>query len=126
RQPFYLWHVECLHGMRALIQGRPAEAERIVDEALEMGRIRQNGYVRYMHDEAQILALRWTQGRMDDVRELVDGHGERHPEVARWRNALLAAEVGDEAAARAEIERHARRGFADLPRDGLWILHAGG
>jgi tetratricopeptide (TPR) repeat protein len=121
-QPFYRWHVASLHGMRALIQGRPAEAERIVDEALEIGRLGQSGYVRYMHDEAQILAIRWTQGRMAEVRDLVRTHGARHPEIARWRDALLPAEIGDEAAARAEIERHARRGFADLPRDGLWIL----
>jgi tetratricopeptide (TPR) repeat protein len=126
RQPFYRWHVACLHGMRALIQGRPAEAERIVDEALEIGRIRRNEYVRYMHDEAQIIGIRWTQGRMEELRDLVRRHGERHPEIARWRDALLAAEVGDERAARAEVERHARRGFADLPRDGLWILHACG
>jgi tetratricopeptide (TPR) repeat protein len=124
REPFYRWHVACLHAMRALIQGRPAEAERIADEALEIGRIRRSEYVRYMHDEAQILAIRWTQGRLEEVRDLVRRHGERHPEVARWRNALLAAEVSDERAARAEVERHAQRGFADLPRDGLWILHA--
>jgi tetratricopeptide (TPR) repeat protein len=123
QQPFYLWHVACLEGMRALLQGRPGEAERIVGDALEIGRVRQSEYVSYMHDEAQMLAIRWTQGRMDEVRDRVRTHGEGHPEIPRWRNALLAAELGDERAARVEVERHARHGFTDLPRDGLWLLH---
>jgi hypothetical protein len=36
---------------------------------------------------------------------------------------LAAAELGDRPAARIELERHARHDFADLPRDGLWLLH---
>jgi len=126
QQPFYLWHVACLHGMRALIQGRAIEAERIVGDALEFGRVRQSEYVTYMHEDAQIFAIRWTQGRMEGLRDRVREHGERYPEIPRWRNVLLAAELGDERAARAEVERHARHGFTDLPRDGLWILHACG
>ena len=126
QQPFYSWHVACLHGMRALLQGRPAEAERIVGEALEFGRVRQSEYVGYMHEDAQIVAIRWTQGRMEEVRDRIRDHGDRYPEIPRWRNVLLAAELGDERAARAEVERHARHGFTDLPRDGLWILHACG
>jgi tetratricopeptide (TPR) repeat protein len=126
QQPFHFWHVASLHGMRALLQGRPAEAERIVGDALEFGQVRQSEDVSYMHEQAQLVAIRWTQGRMEEVRDRIRDHGERHPEIPRWRNALLAAELGDERAARAELERHARRGFTDLPRDGLWILHACG
>jgi hypothetical protein len=123
QQPFYFWHVACLHGMRALIQGRPAEAERIVADALEFGRVRKSEYVTYMHEDAQIVAIRWTQGRLEEVRDRIRHHGERYPEIPRWRDVLLAAELGDEREARAEVERHARHGFTDLPRDGLWILH---
>ncbi|HET6714776.1 MAG TPA: AAA family ATPase [Actinomycetota bacterium] len=123
QQPFYLWHVAALHGMRALLQGRTVDAERIVGEALEIGRVRESEYVTYMHEDAQILAIRWTQGRMEEVRDRVSDHGERYPDIPRWRNVLLAAELGDDRAARAEVERHARHGFADLPRDGLWLLH---
>jgi tetratricopeptide (TPR) repeat protein len=124
QQPFYFWHVASLHGMRALLQGRPAEAERIVGDALEFGQVRQSEDVSYMHEQAQLVAIRWTQGRMEEVRDRIRDHGERHPEIARWRNALVAAELGDERAARAEVERHAPHGFTDLPRDGLFILHA--
>ena len=53
----------------------------------------------------------------------IEDHAERFPWIPRWRDALAAAERGDEQAARRELEHHAARGFADLPRDGLWILH---
>jgi hypothetical protein len=53
----------------------------------------------------------------------IDEHGDRFRGIPRWRDALAAAELGDERAARAEVERHARDGFSHLPRDGLWLLH---
>jgi tetratricopeptide (TPR) repeat protein len=123
RQPFYLWHEASLHAMRALLDGRLHEAERRVREAHQIGRVRESEYVEYLLEDAQMLAIRWAQGRLQDVRDRIGWHGEQYPDIPRWRNALLAAELGDEPAARAELERHARHDFADLPRDGLWMLH---
>ena len=123
RQPFYVWHVACLHGMRALLDGRLTDADRMLATAFGIARIRQSEDVVYMYEDAQVFAIRWTQGRLEERRERTLWHGERYP-IARWRDALSAAELGDERAARAEIERHARNGFSDLPRDGLWLLHA--
>jgi tetratricopeptide (TPR) repeat protein len=123
RQPFYLWHTACLRGVRSLLEGRLAHAERQMRDALEIARLRESEYVFYMFEYAQMFALRWTQGRLGDVRDRIKEHGERFRGIPRWRDALAAAELGDERSARAEIERHARSGFTDLPRDGLWILH---
>jgi hypothetical protein len=123
RQPFYLWHMACLRGVRSMIDGRLAEAERKMREAIEIARLRQSEYVFYMFEYAQMFALRWTQGRLAEVRDRISEHGERFRGIPRWRDALAAAELGDERMARSEVERHARNGFADLPRDGLWILH---
>ena len=123
RQPFYRWHAQSLRGMRALLDGRTAEAERIVRDAFGIARVRASEYVVYMFEYAQLVAIRWVQGRLDEVRERIDEHGDRYRGIARWRDALVAAEVGDVAAARAEIERHARDGFSGLPRGGLWLLH---
>ncbi len=123
RQPFYVWHAACLRAMRSMLEGRLDEAERQVREALEIGRLRQSEYVTYMFEYAQMVCIRWMQGRLDEVRDQIREHGERYAGIARWRDALAAAELGDERAARAEVERHARNDFADLPRDGLWILH---
>ena len=123
RQPFYLWHTASLRGMRAMLDGRLADAEREVRGALEIGRVRENETVSYMFEYAQLVAIRWAQGRLDEVRTQIEEHGERFRGIPRWRDALAAAERGDERAARFEVERHARDGFSRLPRDGLWLLH---
>jgi hypothetical protein len=123
RQPFYSWHVACLRAIRTLLQGSPADAERQVRESTETGRLRSSEYVNYMFEYAQMFGIRWSQGRMDELGELVQDHGEGFRGVPRWRDALFAAETRDLARARAEIERHARNDFGDLPRDGLWLLH---
>jgi tetratricopeptide (TPR) repeat protein len=123
RQPFYLWHEASLHAMRAFLDGRLDEAERRVREAYEIGRVRESEYVEYLFEDAQMLAIRWARGDMQGVRERIGWHGDEYPDIPRWRNALVAAELGDEPASRAELERHARHEFASLPRDGLWILH---
>ena len=70
-----------------------------------------------------MLAIRWAQGRLPELWPEIQDHGERFPWIPRWRDALAAAELGDEEAARRELERHAVRGFAELPRDGNWIVH---
>jgi eukaryotic-like serine/threonine-protein kinase len=123
RQPFYLWHMACLRGLRSLIEGHLIDAERQMRDALEIARVRESEYVFYMFEYAQLVALRWTQGRLEEVRDRIEQHGERFRGIPRWRDALAAAELGDERSARAEVDRYARNGFADVPRDGLWILH---
>jgi tetratricopeptide (TPR) repeat protein len=123
RQPFYAWHVRCLRAIRTLLQGDVASAEVQVRAAYEHGRMRTSEYVTYMFEYAQIFCVRWTQGRLDELGALLHRHAERFRTVPRWRDALFAAETGDEIMARAEIERCARGGFADLPREGLWLLH---
>jgi tetratricopeptide (TPR) repeat protein len=123
RQPFFVWHALCLRTVCAILDGRFGEAERLANQALELGRLRHGVYPAYVFRYAQLFAIRWAQGRASELGELIADHGDRFPWVARWREALAAVEATDEAAARAEVERHAARDFADLPRDGLWILH---
>ncbi len=126
RQPFYLWHTVCLRAVRATLDGRFDDAEQLAREALEIGRLRQTAYFAYMFRYAQLFAIRWAQGRLPELWGSIRSHSGRFPWIPRWRDAIAAAELGDEQAARAEIERHAARDFADLPRDGLWILHLSG
>jgi tetratricopeptide (TPR) repeat protein len=123
RQPFYQWRTANMRAMRAMLDGRLDEAERLARDALDIGRLRQSEYVTYLFEHVLLVAIRWMQGRLGELQEGIWDHGERFLSLARWRNALVAAELADERAARAEVERHARSDFADLPRDGLWILH---
>jgi hypothetical protein len=128
RQPFYRWHTVCLRTLRATLDGRFAEAEQLAEEALELGRLRQSEYASYVFRYAQMFGIRWAQGRLSELwpRTGVEAerfHAERFPWVARWRDSLAAAELGDPQRAREELDRHAADGFGGLPRDGLWILH---
>jgi hypothetical protein len=123
RQPFYQWRTANVRAMRAMLDGRLDEAEHLARGALDIGGLRQSEYVTYLFEHVLLVAIRWTQGRLGELREAIGVHGERFLSLARWRNALVAVELADERAARVEVERHALRDFADRPRDGLWILH---
>jgi hypothetical protein len=122
RQPFYRWHTVCLRTLAATLDGRFADAERLAREALELGRLPDTEGAAYWFRYAQMLAIRWAQGRLPELWPELRHHGERFPWIPRWRDALVAAELGDEEAARRELERHAGR-FAELPRYPMWILH---
>jgi hypothetical protein len=123
QQPFYRWHTVCLRTLRATLDGRFLDAERLAEEALELGRLRRSEYATYVFRYAQMLAIRWAEGALREWWPAIEDHAERFPWIPRWRDALAAAECGDETMARRELEHHAARGFADLPRDGLWLLH---
>ena len=123
RQPFYRWHTVCLRTLGATLDGRFADAERLAQEALELARLQESEYTTYVFLHAQMLAIRWAQGRLPELWPEIHDHGERFPWIPRWRDALAAAELGDEEVARRELERHAVRGFAELRRDGIWMLH---
>jgi tetratricopeptide (TPR) repeat protein/nucleoside-triphosphatase THEP1 len=123
RQPFYRWHVTCLRVVRAMLDGRFADAERLADEALRIGALRQSQYADYVFRYAQTLAISWLRGSLVGIAAELRPHAGRYPWIPRWRDALLAADLGDEWNARAEVEQHAPNSFGDLPRDGLWLLH---
>jgi eukaryotic-like serine/threonine-protein kinase len=123
RQPFYLWVTAVLRTTKAIVDGRLHEAERLARDALAIERLRKSEYVVYGFEHAQMITIKWAQGRMNEVADSIRNHGEQYQLIARWRNAFWAAEVGDEMAAREEVERHARNGFANRPRNGLWIIH---
>ena len=123
RQPSYLWHTLCLRVVRAILDARYADAEELAATALQLGRLRQSEYPTYVFQYAQLFAIRWAQGRLREFWPSIRAHGDLFPWIPRWRDALVAAELGDRRAARAEVERYAHNGFADVPRDGLWLLH---
>jgi eukaryotic-like serine/threonine-protein kinase len=123
RQPFYRWHTMCLRTLSATLDGRFTDAERLAQEALDLGRLRDTEVAVYVFRYAQLLAIRWAQGRLPELWPELRHHGERFPWLPRWRDALAAAELGDEEAARRELERYATRGFAALQHYPLWLLH---
>ena len=120
-QPFYRWHGVCLKVIRAVLDGRFDDAERLAEEALRIARLRHSEYAAYVYEHAQLVAIRWAQGRFGEYWPEVAYHGERYLWIPRWRDALAAADRGDRAAAALELARSGHA-FAEIPRDGFWLL----
>lgn len=121
RQPFYRWRTTCLSAMRAILDARFEDAERLADEAFELGRGSDLEIATMVREGAQLFALRFGQGRLAELEDSVLDLTRRYPWIQPWRLPLLYSELGREAEARAELERHAVRDFGDFPRDALWI-----
>ena len=123
RVSVYTWRVAGLHALRPLLDGRLAEAEQQLRDAFEAFGPGESVFVDYLFEHAELLAIRWAQGRVEDVLDQIREHAVRFPTIPRWRNAIAAVETGDAHAARQEVERYARDNFS-LGWPGLWILHA--
>jgi tetratricopeptide (TPR) repeat protein len=121
-QPFYRWHGVCVQVIRATLDGRFDDAERLALEALRIARLRHSEYATYVYEHAQLVAIRWAQGRLGEYWPEVAHHGERYLWIPRWRDALAAAELGDRGAAASELTRHVGHGFDDIQRDGFWLI----
>jgi eukaryotic-like serine/threonine-protein kinase len=129
RQPQHLWHVPLLRGMRALIDGRFEDAERLAQEAFAGGQRTQEPLSAQFY-AVQDSLLRRHRGSAADRRrfgELVPGVGElaeRYPAIPAWRCSLasLHAELGNVGEARTVFEQLAADGFDSLPFDGQWLV----
>lgn len=121
RQPQLRHFVTLLQAMRALLAGRFADGERLAGEALSLGAgTTTSATLLY---GTQLSAVRRAQGRLDEIESLVKAVAPNwlHLPGARVTLAFLAAAAGRAAEARAELDRLAARGFAELPRDGNWF-----
>ena len=107
----------------AMLHGDPDEAERLAGETLEigMGRGQLDALAVY---GAQLIVVRWQQGRLSEMVELLSGAADENPGVPAFRAAqsLAHLEGGDEDAARSLLETAARSGFVDVPRDTAWSV----
>lgn len=121
RQPFYRWRTTSLRAMRAILDADFDEAERLADEAFEIGRGSDPEIATVMRDSGQMFALRFGQGRLAELEPAVLEFTRRYPWIQPWRLPLLYTELDRASDARSELERQAGGGFTDFPRDGLWI-----
>ncbi len=122
RHPQSRWFITLLLGMRAMLDGRFEDAERLVQLALANGqRIQEPNAVLFFG--VQLFTLRWEQGRLLELEGMFRGLAEQYAGLLAFRSALalLYAELGREEEARAELERLAVDGFAGLPKDQQWF-----
>jgi class 3 adenylate cyclase len=118
----YIWYRSLVRAMRALMEGRFEEGERLAQQALAIGQ-RAGNPTALQAFGGQMLVLRREQGRLGELEAAVKGFVEQYPALPVWRAvlALVCSELGRESEARSEFERLAANEFADLPRDSLWL-----
>jgi class 3 adenylate cyclase len=124
RQPAYLWNVELLRAGRALLGGELEAAEELASAAFEIG---QSALLPKSLAVAtfggQLFWIRYDQGRLDELEELVASLVEEQPALPAWRTslALIQCEGGQLEGARQQFDRAAALDFEDIPRDHVWL-----
>jgi DNA-binding NarL/FixJ family response regulator len=121
RQPFYGYVTTGFQTMRALLDGRFAEAERLAQQSLEFGQQAQVENADGVFG-IQMFLLRREQGRLAELAPAIRYFVRQHT-ATTWRPglALIYSELGLVQEARVEFEHLAQYDFTDLPRDGLWV-----
>jgi class 3 adenylate cyclase/tetratricopeptide (TPR) repeat protein len=122
QQPLYLHLSRELLAMRALMQGRFADSERLAQEARAIGQRLQTETAAGIFG-LQMFTLRREQGRLKELEPVVRYFVQQHSAAAAWRPglALIYSELGRRDEAQVEFEHLAQHDFADLPRDALWM-----
>ncbi|MFQ5343278.1 MAG: hypothetical protein ACE5F6_17195, partial [Anaerolineae bacterium] len=122
QQPFFLYTTAVFGAARALLHGDFEAAERLAQQALEIGQQMgvENADGTY---GLQMFTIRREQGRLREVAPVVKYFVEHHDQATTWRPglALIYSDLGMEREARAEFEHLAADDFASLSQDALWV-----
>ena len=102
--------------------GRVAEAERLAQEAYDLGRRAQARDADTVH-AAQLLVLRRREDRLQEYISTVESFVAENPTLVAWRALLPLAHMvaGDAEAGVAEFERLVADDCAAVPRDMFWF-----
>ena len=123
RQPIYLWLKPFFKSSRALLEGRFEDCESLLEESLKIGQRAhdQNATLFYA---VNMTTLRRLQGRFEELAPKVKSFVETYPSIVGWRATLaqIYTELDQRENAHAEFKTLAVRNFADLPRDGAWVV----
>jgi class 3 adenylate cyclase/tetratricopeptide (TPR) repeat protein len=123
REPTYSGWRPLWDAMLLTREGRFEEAERRV---IEVGPIAQRtqhpGWIATF--SAQFFTIRWAQGRLGELEQIVLQRLEEMPGLRAWQVALVILYLDTERPdqAREWFERLAAEDFADIPRDDTWIV----
>jgi DNA-binding winged helix-turn-helix (wHTH) protein len=122
RTPLARWLRAAARAMRALLDGRLAEAEARILESLRLAERAQSPNMD-LQALVQLVYLRVEQGRAHEIEAVARSQMQRFPDTPAWRTALasLLVAAGRLDEARRELARIARQDFADIPRDRGWL-----
>ena len=121
RQLRYRWQLPLAHATRALLAGRFAQAEELMEQGLAAGQ-RAGDQAVGNYYTGVVATLRFMQGRFGELIDLARDAATRFPAMVVFRAALAAAlaEAGRADEAQAEVEWLAARDLAAVPRDPAW------
>jgi class 3 adenylate cyclase len=116
--PYYQWATILYSAMRALLEGRFAEAEALRTDGYELG-LRADPMTAAGLAGAQLAVLCREQGRVDELQAIIAEAHRVVPTSLVWRAAGVMASlaVGNLEQARIEFEACAACDFADVPDD---------
>ncbi len=122
RQPLYRHFAVGWEVVWAQMVGRVGEAERLAQEAHELGTRAQARDADTIY-AAQLLTLRRREDRLAEYVSTVETFVERHPALVAWRAVLPLAHMlrGEREEGLAAFEELARDDFAAIPRDMFWF-----
>jgi DNA-binding SARP family transcriptional activator len=122
-QPGQRWLVAVMAPIHALLVGRLADVDRLIDEAFELGREAAPWNAR-MASLLQRFVLRGLEGRLPEVEHELRAGAAENPEYPVLQAALasLHSDLCDAAGARTAFEGLAGDNFAALPLDEEWLL----
>jgi AAA ATPase domain len=123
RDPRARAYIPLHRARRALMEGRAEEAERLINEGVQLAWSLQDSTVPILAG-AHLFSLRRAQGRLGELESAVRQFADSLPAMPAWRCALalLYLDDGREGAARRELEHLAAKGFTDFPRDCVWMV----
>jgi DNA-binding SARP family transcriptional activator len=123
RQAAQRWYVAVVQAQLVLLEGRFAEAERLIEQALALGQQAQS-WEALVYYRLQMFGLRSAQGRLEELEETIRQSVDEYPGYRVFRCALasLLCELGREAECREIFEALAADDFTELPRDEEWLF----
>ena len=122
QEPFHLHLKAAVGSTFALMEGRFAAAEQLADEASELASTLSGVDASGVYG-VQMFSLRREQGRLDEIRTVVEAVARFDRSEAAWRPGLAAvyAELGLLDEARAEVKLLVTPGLPLVPRDALYL-----
>jgi len=124
-QSFMEWTLTFTRSPRAQLAGQLEEAERLAVRALEVSGGNPDGMTVF---GGQILRLRWEQGRLYELLDLIAEAVKENPALPAFKigHAQALCSAGDFDHAGRLLDEFARDGFTSIPRDLVWCTSLAG
>lgn len=119
--PYLGWNHLCVLAVHEHACGRLERALEIAQQAYDTSGSQPDRDAVYL---AATAAVRWDQGRLDEMLPLIEAIAERYPGITGFRAnlALARCNAGLEDAARDLLRHEVATGFAEHPMNPLWLI----